>query len=94
MANESQRETIQAYAAKRSIQISDWIEEHVSASKTELSERKLSSLISSQQSLIVSDITKLGRQKGQKVKSKLDEHTAFILNLLDAKTSKAEILRK
>ncbi|TOB48522.1 resolvase, partial [Vibrio parahaemolyticus] len=35
-----------------------------------------------------------GRQKGQKVKSKLDEHTAYILNLLDTKTSKAEILRK
>ncbi|MGR5235551.1 recombinase family protein [Vibrio alfacsensis] len=167
---ESQREAIKAYAAKRGIQISDWIEEHVSATKTELSERKLSSLITSQQSIIVSDITRLGRhkvmelvgaigqiasygelhlayndtiinsknvdnaeiiftvigqsfasaveaqkrserakaghakrkakglssgrQKGQKVKSRLDEHTAFILNLLDTKTSKAEILRK
>jgi DNA invertase Pin-like site-specific DNA recombinase len=35
-----------------------------------------------------------GRQKGQKVKSRLDEHTAFILNLLDTKTTKAEILRQ
>lgn len=33
-------------------------------------------------------------QKGQKVKSKLDEHTAYILNLLDTKPPKAEILRK
>ncbi|EHH1078236.1 recombinase family protein [Vibrio parahaemolyticus] len=167
---ESQREAIKAYAAKRGIQISDWIEEHVSATKTELRERKLSSLITSQQSIIVSDITRLGRhkvmelvgaigqiasygelhlaysdtiinsenldnaeiiftvigqsfasaveaqkrserakaghakrkakglpsgrQKGQKVKSKLDEHTAFILNMLDSDKSKAEILRK
>ena len=167
---ESQREAIRAYAAKRGIQISDWIEEHVSATKTELSDRKLSTLIASQQSIVVSDITRLGRskvmelvgaigqiasygelhlayndtiinaknadnaeilftvigqsfasaveaqkrserakaghakrkskglssgrQKGQKVKSKLDEHTAYILNLLDTKTSKAEILRK
>lgn len=167
---ESQREAIKAYAAKRGIQISGWIEEHVSATKTELNDRKLSSLIASQQSIVVSDITRLGRnkvmelvgaigqiasygelhlayndtiissknadnaeilftvigqsfasaveaqkrserakeghakrrakglssgrQKGQKVKSKLDEHTAYILNLLDTKTSKAEILRK
>ncbi|CAH8188461.1 Resolvase-like protein [Vibrio aestuarianus] len=167
---ESQREAIKTYAAKRGILISDWIEEHVSASKTELSDRKLSSLIASQQSIIVSDITRLGRskvmelvgaigqivsygelhlaynnttinaknadnaeilftvigesfasaveaqrrsdrakaghakrkakglssgrQKGQKVKSKLDDHTAYILNQLDNKTSKAEILRK
>ena len=35
-----------------------------------------------------------GRQWGQKVKSRLDEHTAFILNLLDTKISKAEILRQ
>ena len=34
---ESQREAIKAYAAKRGIQITDWIEEHVSATKTELS---------------------------------------------------------
>ncbi|WP_264878320.1 recombinase family protein [Vibrio agarivorans] len=167
---EPQREAIKAYAAKRGIQISDWIEEHVSATKTELSERKLYSLISSQQSIIVSDITRLGRhkvmelvgaigqiasygelhlayndtiissgnvdnaeiiftvigqsfasaveaqkrserakaghakrkakglssgrQKGQKVRSKLDEHTAFILNMLDSDKSKAEVLRK
>ncbi|HHF3108984.1 TPA: recombinase family protein [Vibrio diabolicus] len=164
---ESQREAIKAYAAKRGIQITDWIEEHVSATKTELSERKLFSLITSQQSIIVSDITRLGRhkvmelvgaigqiasygelylayydtiissenvdnaeiiftvigqsfasaveaqkrserakgghetkglsfgrQRGLKVKSRLDEHTAFILNLLDTKTTKAEILRQ
>ncbi|MFZ3505726.1 MULTISPECIES: recombinase family protein [Vibrio] len=167
---ESQREAIKAYAAKRGIQITDWIEEHESATKTELSERKLFSLITSQQSIIVSNIIRLGRhrvvepvgaigqitsygelhlaysdtvinsenvdnaeiiftvirqsfasaveaqkrseraktdhakrktkglssgrQKGQKVKSRLDEHTAFILNLLDTKTTKAEILRQ
>ncbi|MDA0143096.1 recombinase family protein [Vibrio sp. RW] len=41
---ESQREAIRAYATMRGIQVSDWIEEHVSATKTELSDRKLSSL--------------------------------------------------
>ncbi|MCY9874701.1 recombinase family protein [Vibrio barjaei] len=167
---ESQREAIKAYADKRGIQIMDWIEEHVSATKTEIRERKLSSLTASQQSIIVSDITRLGshkvmelvgaigqiasygelhlaysdtiinsenvdnaeiiftvigqsfasaveaqkrserakaghakrkakglssgRQKGQKVKSKLDEHTAYILTLIDKNTSKAEILRQ
>ena len=167
---ESQWEAIKSYAAKRGLQISDWIEEHVSATKTELSDRKLSLLIASQQSIVVSDITRLGRhkvmeligsigqiasygelhlayndtiinsknldnaeilftvigqsfasaveaqkrserakaghakrrakgltsgrQKGQKVKSKLDKHSAYILNLIDSKTSKAEILRK
>ncbi len=35
-----------------------------------------------------------GRQRGQKVKSRLDEHTAFILSLLDTKTTKVEILRQ
>lgn len=39
------------------------IEEQVSATKTELSDRKLSSLIALQQSIIVSDITHLGRNK-------------------------------
>ena len=68
---ESQREAIQAYATKRGIQISDWIEEHVSASKTELSERKLSSLITSQQSLIVLDITRLGSRKIMELSAEL-----------------------
>lgn len=167
---ESQREAIKVYASKHDIQISEWIEEHMSATKTELSDRKLSSLIASQQSIIVSDITRLGRnkvmeligaigqiasygelhlaysdtiissnnvddaeilftvigqsfasaleaqkrserakaghakrkakglssgrQKGQKVKSKLDEHTAFILNLIDSNTPKAQVIKK
>ncbi|TKF64529.1 hypothetical protein FCV55_20755 [Vibrio sp. F13] len=60
---ESQREAIKAYADKHGIQITDWIEEHVSAAKTEIRERKLSSLTASQQSIIVSDITRLGRHK-------------------------------
>jgi DNA invertase Pin-like site-specific DNA recombinase len=65
---ESQREAIKAYAAKHGI--SDWIEEHVSATKTELSERKLSSLISSQQSMIVSDITRLRRHVARALEAK------------------------
>lgn len=167
---ESQREAIKSYASKHHLVITEWVEEHVSATTTHLSERKLSPLIASQQSIIVSDITRLGRNKvmeligiigqiasygelhlaynataisssnvdnaeiffsvigqsyasaieaqkrserakaghakrkaqglssgrakGQKVKSKLDEHTAFILNMLDSDKSKAEILRK
>ncbi|EHR5321336.1 recombinase family protein [Vibrio parahaemolyticus] len=167
---ESQREAIKAYAEKNNIEITEWIEEFISASKTTLSDRKLASIIASRQSFVVSDITRLGRnkvmsligaigevasygelhlaynntvissinvddaeviftvvgqsfasaveaqkrserakaghvkrkakglssgrQKGQKIKSKLDEHTAFILNLLDKGTSKMLILKR
>jgi DNA invertase Pin-like site-specific DNA recombinase len=167
---ESQREAIKAYASEHHLEITEWVEEHVSATTTELCERKLSTLIASRQSIIVSDITRLGRNKvmqligtiaeiagygelhlaynnkvinqsnvddaeviftvigqsyasaveaqkrseraraghakrkvqgltsgrakGQKVKSKLDEHTVYILNLLDTKAPKTEILRK
>lgn len=167
---ESQKEAIKAYAERNNIEITEWVEECVSASKTEIGERKLYSIIASRQSIVVSDITRLGRnkvmaligaigeianygelhlayndtvisaenvdnaeviftvvgqsfasameaqkrserakaghakrrakglssgrKKGQKVKSKLDEHTAFILNLLDKKTSKIVILQK
>ncbi|ELA8193718.1 TPA: recombinase family protein [Vibrio alginolyticus] len=167
---ESQREAIKAYAYTNDLEISEWVEEHVSATKTDLSDRKLATLIASRQSIVVSDITRLGRnkvmeligsigqiasygelhlayndtvinssnvedaeiiftvigqsfasaveaqkrserakaghakrrakglssgrQKGQKVKSKLDEHTAFILNLLDSNTPKAQVIKK
>lgn len=167
---ESQREAIKSYASKHHLEITSWVEEHVSATTTELKERKISTLIASRQSFIVSDITRLGRnkvmqligtiaeiagygelhlayndkvinqsnvddaeviftvvgqsyasaveaqkrserakaghakrkskglasgrQKGLKVKSKLDEHTAFVLNLIDSKTPKAQIIRK
>ncbi len=167
---ESQREAIKAYAEKNNIEITEWVEEFISASKTTLSDRKLASIIASRQSFVVSDITRLGRnkvmsligaigevasygelhlaynntvissnnvddaeviftvvgqsfasaveaqkrserakaghvkrkakglssgrQKGQKIKSKLDEHTAFILNLLDKDISKVLILKK
>ena len=37
---------------------------------------------------------KNGRQKGEIVKSKFDEHAAFILNELSAGTAKTEILRR
>lgn len=167
---ESQRAAIKCYAKRKNITINEWVEEHVSASKTDISNRKLSSIIAAQQSFIVSDITRLGRnkvmsligaigevanygelhlayndtvissanvddaeiiftvvgqsfasaveaqkrserakaghakrkakglssgrKKGQKVKSKLDEHTAYILNLIDKNTSKTKILQK
>lgn len=59
----TQRRSIQAYADKIGINISEWVEEHVSASKTELEDRKLSVLIASRHNIIVSDITRLGRNK-------------------------------
>lgn len=166
---ESQREAIKAYASANDLEISEWVEEHVSATKTDLSDRKLSTLIASRQSIVVSDITRLGRnkvmeligaigqiasygelhlayndtvinssnvedaeiiftvigqsfasaveaqkrserakaghakrkakglpsgrQKGQRVKSKLDDHTAFIMNLLDSNTPKAQVIK-
>ncbi|MFL0855001.1 recombinase family protein [Vibrio parahaemolyticus] len=167
---ESQRVAIKAYASTNDLKISEWVEEHVSATKTDLSDRKLSTLIASQQSIVVSDITRLGRnkvmeligaigqiasygelhlaysgtvissrnvenaeiiftvigqsfasaveaqkrserakaghakrkakglpsgrQKGQRVKSKLDAHSAFVLNLLDSNTPKCQIIKK
>ncbi len=165
----SQRRAIQAYADKVGLTISEWVEEHVSASKTELDDRKLSTLIASRHNIIVSDITRLGRSKvmqlvgvigqiahygelhlaydervinaenaddaetiftvvgqsfasaveakkrserakaghakrkadglhtgrkqGQAVKSRLDEHAAFIVNELDSGTAKTKILK-
>lgn len=59
----SQHRAIQSYADKVGITISEWVEEHVSASKTEFSDRKLSILIASRHNIIVSDITRLGRNK-------------------------------
>lgn len=166
----SQKRAIQAYAEKVGITITDWVEEHVSASKTDIADRKLSGLIASQHNIVVSDITRLGRNKvmalvgvigqianygelhlaydervinsdnaddaetiftvvgqsfasaveakkrserakaghakrkadglhsgrkqGQVVKSRLDEHTAFIMNELDNGTAKTKILAK
>ena len=166
----SQREAIKSYTDKRGIAITEFVEEHISGSKTELSERKLSALIASKQSIVVSDITRLGRNKvmqligviaqvaeygelhlaydercinssnaddaetiftvvgqsfasaveakkrserakaghanrkakglssgrtvGAVVKSKLDEHSAFIINELEKKTAKTSVIRK
>ena len=58
---ESQREAIKAYASTNNLEISGWVEEHVSTTETDLGDRKLSSLITSRQRIIVSDITRLGR---------------------------------
>lgn len=59
----TQKEAIKHYAKENDITIDGWIEEHISASKTDLNDRKLSSLIASRQSIVVSDITRLGRNK-------------------------------
>lgn len=59
----SQRRAIQAYADKVGLTITEWVEEHISASKTELDDRKLSALIASRHNIVVSDITRLGRSK-------------------------------
>lgn len=58
---DSQKQAIEAYALKQDIKIVNFIEEHISASKTELEDRKLNSLIQTKQNIIVSDITRLGR---------------------------------
>lgn len=60
---DSQRNAIRAYANKHNLVIEDIIEEYISASKTELSERKLSSLVLSGKSIVVSDISRIGRKK-------------------------------
>jgi DNA invertase Pin-like site-specific DNA recombinase len=59
----SQKEAIKHYADKQGINLSGFVEEHISASKTDLSERKLSALIASKKNIVVSDITRLGRNR-------------------------------
>ncbi|QUM78788.1 recombinase family protein (plasmid) [Moritella sp. 24] len=60
---ESQRAAIQSYAVKNGLAITKWVEEHISATKTDIQDRQLMSSINNQEKIIVTDITRLGRNK-------------------------------
>lgn len=60
---ESQKAAIESYVARNNLKLDSIIEEHISASKTDLQDRKLFALISSNQSIVVSDISRIGRNK-------------------------------
>jgi|TARA_Y100000780_G_scaffold214352_1_gene215969 DNA invertase Pin-like site-specific DNA recombinase len=64
--HETQKDSIMRYANENGIIIDSWTEESVSASKTELSSRKISILVGSLQpgdKLICTEISRLGRDK-------------------------------
>jgi len=60
---ESQRNAIQLYAEKNNLVITKWVEEFISATKTNIQDRKLMACINNNEKLIVTDITRLGRNK-------------------------------
>lgn len=62
-SGESQRAAIESYVKRNNLVLDSIVEEHVSATTTELKDRKLFNLINSNQNIVVSDITRIGRNK-------------------------------
>lgn len=62
-SGESQRAAIESYAERNNLVLDSIVEEHISATSTELEDRKLFALINSNQNIVVSDITRIGRTK-------------------------------
>jgi Site-specific recombinases, DNA invertase Pin homologs len=62
-SNQAQRTAIEDYANKTGLIINEWIEESISASKTEIEDRQLNQLRNQGHIVICSDITRLGRRK-------------------------------
>lgn len=60
---ESQRNAIQMYAQKNNLIITKWVEEFISATKSNIQDRELMTCINNNEKLIVTDITRLGRNK-------------------------------
>ena len=64
--SETQKNSISNYASENGLIINEWIEEHVSGSKTDASSREISGLISrldKSDKLICTEISRLGRNK-------------------------------
>ena len=59
----TQRESIESYCKAQDINISLWVEEHISASKTDVQDRKLMTLVNDGYSIVMTDVTRLGRRK-------------------------------
>jgi len=62
-SGEAQRAAIESYVERNNLTLDSIIEEHISATTTELKDRKLFALINSNQNIVVSDITRIGRNK-------------------------------
>ncbi|MGK0270046.1 MAG: DNA invertase Pin-like site-specific DNA recombinase [Cocleimonas sp.] len=58
---EAQRTAIQNYATDHGLIVTKWVEEFISASKTDISDRKLMTSINNNEKIIVTDITRIGR---------------------------------
>lgn len=59
----AQREAIEAYCKAKKITVSVWTEEYVSASKTDVEERELMKLVDAGYSIVMTDVSRLGRRK-------------------------------
>jgi DNA invertase Pin-like site-specific DNA recombinase len=60
---ETQRSDIETYTKENNIHISKWVEENVSASKTDVEDRQLMTLVNDGYSIVMTDVTRLGRRK-------------------------------
>lgn len=60
---ESQRAAIESYVKRNNLVLDSIVEEHISATSTELKDRKLFALINSNQNIVVSDISRIARHK-------------------------------
>lgn len=60
---ETQRSDIETYIKENNIHITKWVEENVSASKTDVEDRQLISLVNDGYSIVMTDVTRLGRRK-------------------------------
>lgn len=59
----SQRRAIEAYAERHGLTVGNWVEEFVSASKTNIEDRAINALVAGKANIIVSDITRIGRTR-------------------------------
>lgn len=61
--SESQRAVILCYVDRNNLELDSFVEEHISATTTELKDRKLMTLINSGANIVVSDISRISRNK-------------------------------
>jgi DNA invertase Pin-like site-specific DNA recombinase len=64
---ESQRNAIHLYALDNNLIITKWVEEFISASKTDIQDRLLMTCINNNENIIVTDITRIGRNSVMKL---------------------------
>jgi DNA invertase Pin-like site-specific DNA recombinase len=89
---DSQKSAILAYADRNNLTLDCIVEENISASKTQLQDRELMTLINSGQNIVVSDISRIGRNKvleligviGQ-IASRGELHLAYDDRVINAK---------